>query len=1266
MAQIQINWKVGDRSMPDLGNINIEVDADVTKAINALDRLSKNLNTISKAFSGLNTSGLGNFISGINHLSKAMINFNNSGVKTQDFTRLAKNINALANVNNAGLTSVANGITQINASIASLSNVGQNANNMAVLANAISRLGYKNVSNAITNIPRLATSLNQLFVTLSKSPQVSQNIISMTNAIANLATQGSKVGTASNALVSGLQNTHKVADKTGKKMNSLASAFGKFYASYFLVIRGIKGLMGSIEGTTDYLEAYNYYTVATEKVTSEWNTSAEELTNTLNKLSGLKIEVDAEGKGLLSESGAKNLGLNIKEITQYASQLVSVTNSLGLAGETSISTASALTRLAGDISSLFNIDYSQAATNLQSGLIGQSRALYKFGIDITNNTLQQYAFAEGIEKSVTEMGQGEKMMLRLLAILDQSKVSWGDLANTIESPANMIRQFKNNVSELGTVFGQLFIPMLQRVMPIINGVTIALKGLFTNIAGFAGIELDLGSFGQGYSDLEENLDGVGDAYEDVTNKTKEWKNELYGFDEIEKQSDITAPSLTTEGQDTIDLSDSIQKALADYDKVWNEAFGKMENNALNISKNISKALQPLEDIFADLFSGDFAGAGENTGLLAMNILNYFTDAIESVEWDELGENVADYINGVFESIDGRDIAKGINAFADMFWDTFSNLLKNVDYWEIIKTIGEVLLNLDWVTIGKLFLAKKGISLGKDLFSGLLTGFKGGFNANVFLGGNIPNVMNGVGTLLGQSIVKGLKSPLMAIPAVIGYALNSTSNYYEDLAEDYADFGSISDEVQGKLDNLKSKIDEINGTSLDINTDFGASDDEIESIETLAGKYFNLKEKVYLTSSEQALLNSYRDALVKSNPAFEQILNDNSLRYEDQKKAIEDIISELKKKARMESASALISKAGENVFNAENVVAEAKEEFEAQKQVVLDLDKEIKAGQAEIEKLLKKITSGKGDINDYKKLVELTKKYNTAIFSESMKAEYGWDLSAYEGIGSVVETLRDEVKERDALNDKYIEAKDALNNVNWELDYYVSVAEGVIDADMTMYDYKQKINEENYILEQTSAAAASAYEDMEKRAETASKNTLNTMQNNVTETSNKMSTVVQNFDKATGGVISGVVKAVNQTKTEMDKLLKPKVGVELYNQWFNLAYKLGERYNDGWKAIKTVIVTTLDGIYNYTPVSTRQELSPSLAMLVNTNGSKLNQPQSTYSAYDYFLAQSGQQQTQQQPQNMLFNITIGGKEVTDYVITDVNNRTMQTGRNPFGF
>ena len=77
----------------------------------------------------------------------------------------------------------------------------------------------------------------------------------------------------------------------------------------------------------------------------------------------------------LASTEAKNLGLNIQEVTQYMSQLASVTNSVGLSAETSIAASTAFAKLAGDISSLFNVDYSTVAKNLQSGLIGQSRAL---------------------------------------------------------------------------------------------------------------------------------------------------------------------------------------------------------------------------------------------------------------------------------------------------------------------------------------------------------------------------------------------------------------------------------------------------------------------------------------------------------------------------------------------------------------------------------------------------------------------------------------------------------------------------------------------------------------------------------------------------------------------------------------------------------------------------------------------------------------------------------------------------------------------------
>ena len=278
--------------------------------------------------------------------------------------------------------------------------------------------------------------------TLSRAPTVSQNVIQMTNALTNLASQGSKVGTSSNSLQKSLYGVSTSARTATKSSWNLASAIGKFYATYFMVIRGSKKLIEAIKSTTDYIEAFNYQAVAFGKIGSEWDKDYEKygydnatayaesfksrVNDTLGKLSGLKVNVQG---GLLEESGAKNLGLNIQEITQYASQLASVTNSLGQTGEATTAITKSMTMLAGDISSLFNVDYSTVAQNLQSGLIGQSRALYKYGIDITNATLATYAYNLGISKSVSEMTQMEKQQLRVLAILDQSKVSWGDLAN---------------------------------------------------------------------------------------------------------------------------------------------------------------------------------------------------------------------------------------------------------------------------------------------------------------------------------------------------------------------------------------------------------------------------------------------------------------------------------------------------------------------------------------------------------------------------------------------------------------------------------------------------------------------------------------------------------------------------------------------------------------------------------------------------------------------------------------------------------------------
>ena len=336
-----------------------------------------------------------------------------------------------------------------------------------------------------------------------------------------------------------------------------------------------------------------------------------------------------------------------------------------------------MTMLAGDISSLFNVDYSQVAQNLQSGLIGQSRALYRYGIDITNATLSTYAYNLGISKSVSEMTQMEKQQLRVLAILDQSKVSWGDLANTINSPSNMMRQFSNNLKETGTVLGQLFIPMLTKVMPVVNGVTIAIKRLLVNLASLMGVKIDFESFGQsGYKDTTDRLEDVSDAYQDVADSAKKATLSLMGFDEINKLNDDTSSSKTSGGSGSnIDLTDDIVKAAAEYEEAWNKAFANMENAAVSWADRIEKILdpitKPLKKFAMDVKLGDWFEAGQDINQFVTAVFNTIEKIIDRVEWEKLGENIGDFLAG----LDWVDILFKALKLKFKIWEAIAKVIK---------------------------------------------------------------------------------------------------------------------------------------------------------------------------------------------------------------------------------------------------------------------------------------------------------------------------------------------------------------------------------------------------------------------------------------------------------------------------------------------------------------------------------------------------------------------------------------------------------------
>ena len=264
----------------------------------------------------------------------------------------------------------------------------------------------------------------------------------------------------------------------------------------------------------------------------------------------------------------------------------------------------------------------------------------------------------------------------------------------------MLRQFSNNMKEVGMVAGQLFIPILSKVMPIVNGVAIAIKRLLVSLASLMGVKIDFESFGQsGYKDTSDGLEDISDGYKDVADSAKKATLSLMGFDEINKLQDDTSSSKGSSGGggSTIDLTDDIAKAAAEYEAAWNKAFTNMENSAVAWADRIEKALEPVKQIFKDFAVGDFFKAGQDTSNLVAGIFDWFAKAIDDVPWFKIGQKMGDFLAGinwtkVFKSA-AKVLVQGLKAAIELYLGMLSKapietlLISLVAVPKALKAIG---------------------------------------------------------------------------------------------------------------------------------------------------------------------------------------------------------------------------------------------------------------------------------------------------------------------------------------------------------------------------------------------------------------------------------------------------------------------------------------------------------------------------------------------------------------------------------------------------
>jgi hypothetical protein len=495
-----------------------------------LNVLSKRLNTLNSALSSINASNsnvLNKLSQGLSSLSNIKISsslsnqLTNLGSAVQsldgtDFgslTSLATSLMPFSTIGKANLNSFISQLTKLPQAVAGLDSIklqgfGSLASHIKQLTSALaplSNMGKNNLTSFITQLSKLP-KMTETLESIDMGTLV-QQIQDLANAFTPLATQMQHISAGFASFPSRIQKLIKSTDaltvsnvRVGKSYVNLAAKLSIARS----LMRGIVNTIGSwITKSNSYIEDINLFTASM----GEYADSAKQYADTVSDIMGID-----PGEWMRNEGLFMTLATGFGVVTDRAEIM-----------------SRNLTQLGYDISSFFNLSYADSMAKLQSGIAGELEPLRRIGYDLSVARLQQEAFRLGIEKSVQSMTQAEKAELRYYAIMTQVTIAQGDMARTLEAPSNQLRILRAQVEMAARSLGNIFIPILNAILPYAIAVTKAIRMIADEIALLAGFKLPEVD----YSGIETITgSGVDDTLSDAAEKANELKHNLLGIDEL--------------------------------------------------------------------------------------------------------------------------------------------------------------------------------------------------------------------------------------------------------------------------------------------------------------------------------------------------------------------------------------------------------------------------------------------------------------------------------------------------------------------------------------------------------------------------------------------------------------------------------------------------------------------------------------------------------------------------------------------------------------
>lgn len=720
-----------------LSNVNFD-NKNLQGMINSLTRLSNsNVSNLSNVdFTGIGNSlkNLTNSLAGANKVQQSTISMTNAIAKlaasganipivSTSLSQLGTSLSKFMSTMSAAPTVTAQTISFTQA-IAQLSNAGGKA------------------ATTASNLGALATELKAFMKTMSNAPTVSDNTIRMTQALADLASQGNKTSSATQgmqAVFSGTENMGNKFNNSIKKLSSSVKGLGdsvkktaskmKSFKTELLSALGIVGgLYGAIRGIQKSID------ISSDLV------EVQNVVDTTFKNMSYKVEE-------LAKTSIEQFGLSELSLKQFSSRFQAMGTAMGFPINRMSDMSIELTKLTADMSSFYNVAQEDVARSLQSIFTGETEPLRKYGLDLTQATLQEWALKQGLDADMRAMSQMEKTMLRYQYVMANTTAAQGDFAKTANTWANQIRILRQQFEQLASIIGTSFVNMLKPVVQSLNKAMAKVIQFAQTVINALGkifgwkFEINTKGIAGDFSGVEDGIGGITDGIEDATEASKKFNKQLQGFDKLNNLTTSDA------GKGLEDLAAGLGDAGDIGDIVPSdgllEVYDSFIDNFYDLGRYIGETLQhalaniPWDKIkqkardfgkgLADLINGfvEVEGIGKAIGYSIAQALNtafeFANSYVHSLNWDSIGKFIAETINGFTQNIDwalirdalitgAKGLADAINAFVDYLdWDAVADTISN-SINALADTIIMFFERTDWSELGH----KVGYTLEKSI------------------------------------------------------------------------------------------------------------------------------------------------------------------------------------------------------------------------------------------------------------------------------------------------------------------------------------------------------------------------------------------------------------------------------------------------------------------------------------------------------------------------------------------------------------------------